>query len=219
MNKNLLVIGVMAVLGTGGMSVQAAVLNTGDLLSISAGIYDIDTGFVIAGSWMGGDANGNAVISSSEKVAVYPGTDGGVVMGMTQSPGEIDDWSYYSVAGGDYTTIAPTGGTTAGIDFTGWTVAWSSIPAINMGGGAWGAGYSNGVANFSWSGTYGDAYTLDYHATVPFNDPSGFGGVRFAWHLTGNVVAGSSSVPVPGAVWLFGSGLLGLMAAVKRKSV
>ncbi len=219
MNKKFLIAGIVAVLGTGGMGAQAAVLNAGDLLTISAGVYDIDTGFVVAGSWMGADTNGNGSISSSEEVAAYPGTDGGVITGTTQAPSEIDYWGeWFGNYGQDYTTIAPTGGTTAGINFSGWTVTWRSISAINMGSGAWGIGYSNGVANFTWSGTYGDTYTLDYHATVPVGDQSGFGGVRFAWHLTG-VVTAAPAVPVPAAAWLFASGLLGLMGIIKRKTV
>lgn len=215
MKMKCLMAGIVTVLGAGGIDAQAAMLNAGDLLTISAGVYDIDTGFVVAGSWVGADSNGDGTVSSPETAPAYPGTDGGIIMGVTQLPGEIDYWGdWFGHYGQDYTTVAPTGGTTAGIDFSGWMTIWGPVPALNMGGGAWGAGYSNGVANFSWSGIYGDAYSLDYHATVPFNDPSGFGGVRFAWHLEGIV---QSAVPVPATAWLFGSGLLGLFSSVRRR--
>jgi hypothetical protein len=63
----------------------------------------------------------------------------------------------------------------------------------------------------------GSNYVLDYHATVPVNDVSGFGGVQYALHLEGTVV------PVPEAstygMMLAGLGLVGFMASRRRKSV
>ncbi len=63
----------------------------------------------------------------------------------------------------------------------------------------------------------GDTYTLDYTATVPQADPSNFGGVDYALHLEGTIGDAPSAVPVPAAVWLFGSGLLGLVGVARRK--
>lgn len=40
-----------------------------------------------------------------------------------------------------------------------------------------------------------------------------FNGVFGNWHITGNM----STVPVPAAVWLFGSGLIGLFCFTRRK--
>jgi energy-converting hydrogenase Eha subunit G len=88
-----------------------------------------------------------------------------------------------------------------------------------MGAGAWGAGFTNGVGNLTWSGVYGTAYTLDYHATVPLGDASGFGGVAYALHLTGVATA----APVPEAstygMMMAGLGLVGFMASRRRKSI
>ena len=83
-----------------------------------------------------------------------------------------------------------------------------------MGGGAWGEGFTDGVGNFVWDGVYGHAYTLDYRATVPANDPSGFGSVGLAWHFEGVV-----AVP-EAATWgmmLAGLGLVGLATRRRRR--
>ncbi len=77
--------------------------------------------------------------------------------------------------------------------------------------------YTNGVAKFSWSGVDGSAYTLDYLATVPLGDASGFGGVKYALHLEGTV----AMVPEASTygMMLAGLGLVGFMASRRRKSV
>lgn len=52
----------------------------------------------------------------------------------------------------------------------------------------------------------------------PSEDPNnaGFAGWTAEWYYTGNVT-GLKPVPVPAAVWLFGSGLLGLVGVARRK--
>ena len=91
----------------------------------------------------------------------------------------------------------------------------------------------------------GDTFTLYYTASVPNGDPSGFGDVRYRLGFDGGlassllltasaevvgfsdddpglvlsgVIGSSSAVPVPAAVWLFGSGLLGLIGLARRKT-
>jgi hypothetical protein len=156
------------------------------------------------------------------------GTEGGTIDAA---------WSFFSNTGMDFTTSAITGDTTTGLTMSGWTVTWNGIPAISMGGGLQNCGtatdgicvqgtndfsgtFNNGtgIASFLWSGVYGTGYTLDYTAVVPKADPSGFGGVPYQLHLVGVVnEAVVSAVPVPAAVWLFGSGLLGLVGIARRK--
>ena len=75
-----------------------------------------------------------------------------------------------------------------------------------------------GIQSFYWSGTaYAsnptNAWAFDFSDGIQFNgakiDPGGHG-----WAVRAGDV---SAVPVPAAVWLFGSGLLGLVGMARRK--
>lgn len=65
-----------------------------------------------------------------------------------------------------------------------------------------------GIGAYTWDGTYGSAYTIS--CTAHFVDPSvrGLYGAHYDLFLTGIV---TSAVPVSAAVWLFGSGMSGLL--------
>lgn len=160
------------------------------------------------------------------------------------SKGRIDqEWDFFGNAGVSFTDVAPTvvtdGGFTKTLDFSGWSVAWAGIPKINMGGGiqdcgTTGDGKCVNSGNVDLAGTYDNGtqlativcstsscsnsstYTLTYNAIVPQADPSNFGGVNYGLNLTGTVIS-TAVVPVPAAVWLFGSGLLGLVGVARRK--
>ena len=229
MKKTVLNTALAAVFGVAAMSAQAATLSAGDVLTINSGVTVFDTyGNAIgvsSGSWFGMDTDANTKISAGEATAITGRN--GVVIGSTQAPGYIDTWNFFGPTGYHWTTVAPTGDTTSGVDMSGWTVAWGAVPNIPMGTGAWtpencGAAhmgctaetFANGVGSFNWSGNLGDSYTLWYTATVPDGDPSGFGNVQYAVYLEGTVI---TSVPVPAAVWLLGSGLLGLVGVARRR--
>ena len=64
------------------------------------------------------------------------------------------------------------------------------------------------LCHVHWDGISGDAYSLDYAATVLAGDPSGFGGTQYFLHYEGIVTV--KPVPLPAAVWLLGPGLIGL---------
>ena len=229
----------------GAMSASAAVVNTGDVLSITAGVPAFDGSGtqtnVSSGSWFGMDNSGDSKIQGTEKVALSQGTTG-LVIGVTTSAGASHPgaptagdtnaitapWSFFGNTGSDYAIVAVTGDTVTGLNMSGWTVTWSGIPAIPMGTGAWtplnaatigmpAGPYTNGLAKFSWNGIDGGAYTLDYTATVPLGDASGFGGVKYALHLQGNV----AMVPEASTygMMLAGLGMVGFMASRRRKSV
>jgi hypothetical protein len=234
MKKTVLSSAILVVLGVSGLaasvSAQAAVVNTGDTLTINSGVPVYDTNGnqtnVTSGSWFGVDLSVDGRIVGVEKLVLAQGTTG-LVIGVTTSPGAMHagapvagdtnaitaPWQFFGNTGSDYVTTAVTGSTTTGLNLSGWTWTWNGIAAIPMGNGAWGTGYSNGIANFVWDGVYGHAYTLDYHATVPLGDPSNLGGLLYALHLEGVV----NPVPIPAAVWLLGSGLLGLVGVARRR--
>lgn len=248
MKKQVLAAAIVATLGAvASLGAQAAVVNNGDVLTITAGVPTTSNGTILnvpSGSWFGMDTNGSASITGPEKTPLAQGVQG-LVIGVAQNmggynthsgpsssvPGDSANvnapWDFFGNTGKNFTTVAVTGSTTAGLNLSGWTVSWNGIASIPMGSTAWGTGFSNGIGNFTWDGTYGHTYTLDYHGTVPHGDPSNFGDVKYALHLVGTVTTGPAAtavanlgpapVPVPAAVWLFGSGLLGLVGIARRK--
>lgn len=236
------------VLIAGGLTAataQAATLNNGDTLTISAGIYSVDEfgepDNVVSGSWYAWDASSTpSAINGFEKSALYQGTTG-IVIGQPTSPGAshagepvgsdanaIDaPFSFLGTTGSHYTITGIMGGTDTGLDMSGWRFTYNGVPSVNMGSGAWiptntGAngmatgGYTDGVGIFNWDGIYGHTYTLDYTTTVPVGDPSGLGEAgRFAFHLTGTVVAVPEASTY--AMMLAGLGLVAI--AVRRRAV
>ncbi len=225
----------VAMVLTAGMSTSASA----ELLNYS--VLNFDTGSVTcisscsanyggiagvsSGSYFGMDADGDGSISVIERTAISQYN--GLIVGTTQdasgshtglpdgteSPDIDNPWGFYGNTGMHY-SISPTnilsddGAGNVTLDFSGWGIAWNGISRIDMSTNAW-EGNAEGVAIVSCGVdcSAGDSYTLDYSAAIPIGDPSGIGGVRYNLHLEGTI----SAVPVPAAVWLFGSGLLGLL--------
>lgn len=141
----------------------------------------------------------------------------------------FDIWGFFGNTGMDYfrtTAVADNGNGT--LNFGGWTVTWNGIPAIDMSTNAWQPGncaslgctgwtFTNSTARFQCGGsactspTNGAAYVLDYTATVPNGDPSGFGNVHYYLHLVGNitVVGALSAATVGGTSKTLSAGSLG----------
>jgi hypothetical protein len=138
--------------------------------------------------------------------------------GGTESPGIDNPWGFFGNTG-MHETIAPltilsddnNGNVT--LDFGGWLMEWNGVDMPLGGSGSFPE--DTGIATMTCASSceVGDSYILDYLAHVPPGNPSGFGGVQYTLYLEGNV----STVPVPPALWLFGSGLLGLVGISRRK--
>jgi hypothetical protein len=223
MKKSLIASAVLAALG-GISSANAALTNDGlTTLSITLG----DGSCASTGTWPDCDYGANVVTSGSfftmdGNYGAIIESDLGVVLGTTQAfsgtagaplapyPGDgtniTQAWTFFGNLGTNYTVSAADAISDTSIDFSGWRVGWGEVAEINMGSG--------GTATIS-CGTCDDgaAYSLDYSAVVPPGDPSGFGGVAYGLHMEGFV----SQVPVPAAVWLFGSGLMGLVGVARRR--
>lgn len=238
MKKQILCAAIVSTLGTvASLGAQAATVNNGDILHITAATFD-SNGYVNGGSYYGVDTNGNNQISAAEKVALAEGTTG-LVIGVTSTPGASHGGAptasdtnavtapdvFFGSTGSWYFTSPVTGSTTGGLNMSGWNWAWNGLQSIPLGSGPWQPGncaalgctgytFTNGIGRFQWDGVYGHAYTLDFTSTGLPGDPSGFGGVRFYTHLEGMVAA--APVPVPAAMWLFGSGLAGLFGLIRR---
>ena len=143
-----------------------------------------------------------------------------------ENPGIDNAWGFFGNTGMHQSTsavnVTSASGDTANLDFSGWSVTWNGIADIPMSGGAHSGG-TDGVAVVTCAAgsgcASGSTYTLDYYATVPVGDPSNFGGVKYLLHLDGVIGDAPAAIPVPAAVWLFGSGLLGLVGVARRRKV
>lgn len=128
--------------------------------------------------------------------------------------GAVNTFTAASAAGAaPNPTGAPSGTVDGGVmtvDLGGWYAEWNGT---NFSQGTKPGG-DNG-SSVAATGTY-DANTgafdiswNSYITTAPFADKMGY------WHLTGT--AEIAAVPVPAAVWLFGSGLVGLAGIARRR--
>ena len=75
---------------------------------------------------------------------------------------------------------------------------------------------ANGTSTSASGTTSGNTFDLEYSSYITggsFDGQTGF------WHLQGTFTEAAPEVPVPAAVWLFGSGLLGLVGVARRKKV
>lgn len=129
-------------------------------------------------------------------------------------------WLYFGNTGmhetvSPVTTVSDDGFGNVLLDFSGWRMDWNSVENIPLGGDPVNYPGDTGMAQLTCSGSCGagDTYSLDYSAHVPIGDPSSLGGIEYLLHLEGTI----SAVPVPAAVWLFGSGLLGLLGVARRR--
>lgn len=214
MNKTLISLAVASILPLAA-STAHAVLAPNAVLNFNPGVVTTSlygASLVKTGSYFGMDTSGNGAITANERTALVQ--HDGLFLGLTQaasgshtgapgssaneSPGIDAAWAFFGNTGLDYTaankpaTVLSTPATnTATIDMSGWTVTWNGIASIPMGSGAWQTTPANpesvAVVTCAVDCGTGDTYTLDYSATVPLGDPSGFGGVKYNLRLDGTV--------------------------------
>jgi len=206
------------------MSAHASDLNAGDKLTITNGVtvFDAngDPANVSSGSFFVVDASGDGKIQGVEKTALSQGSTGITIGRSNTAPGEISaPWLFFGYTGDNWVSTAITGGT-GGLDMSGWTVTWNG-EVIGLGTGAWQvnafsgmptSGYTNGTGIFSWSGVYGDSYTLDYTAAVQSGP---FVGIKYALHLEGVTAVPEASTY---GMMLAGLGLVGVAARRRKQS-
>ena len=235
MNKKYLAISFGILTSVSAISSEAS-LSSSALLGFDSGvpIYDIFGNIIdMQGSYFSVDTNGDGVFTVFESIAISPGTDGGLLLGQVQpasipSTSTLDGteiapfdspWLFLGQYGAHQSTSPVTISSDDGngnvlLDFSGWGVTWNGIPNIDLGGSVDFSDTGLAVVTCALDCSDGDIFTLDYSAHVPLDDPNGFAGVPWKIHLEGVV----SAVPVPAAVWLFGSGLLGLIGFARRKA-
>jgi hypothetical protein len=211
MKKTLVSIAIVGALGITSQSAQAALASDANL-SIDAGSnfgMEVSPGFILPTAISGN--NGINIGTIQNATGSHSGAPDG-----SESPDIDNPWTFFSNTGmhGSSSAInilSDDGAGNVTLDFSGWYVTWNAIPVIDMGSG--------GAAAMTCSGTCaaGDTYELTYAAVVPAGDPSSFGGVNYSLNLFGTV-SDAAVIPVPAAVWLFGSGLLGLVGVARRKA-
>jgi hypothetical protein len=161
-------------------------------------------------SWVAVDIYIDGAFSS--KVPLYGGLDGGIALGSTQVHGAIDtdsflyDALYHTHTGSLFIASDDLNGN-ATINMTGWTANWNGRD-FDMDTG------EDAIVTCGIDCSVGDSYILNYMAIV---SEGGFEGLPYMIHLEGTIGSSMASVPVPAAMWLFGSGLIGLVGVVRRK--
>ena len=196
----------------------ALLLIAGFSSTAHSAIYDVSTMSITGGDFSMAGAGGTIV----------PGGVTPMVMGTYQGSAPptcalLDDLLPHSLAGFEFGFFGPavvrtaeTDGVNSGFaapsaavntetgsinaDLSSWTMYWCGT-SYNLGSSSITGSYHVGSGN----------YDINWSATVnggPFN------GQVSDWHLTG---VASVVVPVPAAVWLFGSGLIGLVGFARSR--
>lgn len=183
-----------------------------------------------SGSYFTMDYNGDGIFSESERNVmtrlngVYINTAQPASGSHSGSPDGTESasidmpFSFFGNTGMHQTTspvtiLSDDGAGLVTLNFSGWSVTWNGIPDIPLGG--YTAMGDTGIATLlcGTDCSLGDTFTLDYAAHIPPYHPSGFGEVYYGVHLEGTI----GTVPVPAAVWLLVSGLIGLASVAQRR--
>jgi len=142
------------------------------------------------------------------------GSHAGAING-SESPDIDNPWTFFGGTGMHQTTSAVSvsggSGDSYTLDMSGWNVTWNGIASIPL------VSTSSPTITCTTSSSCSDSsnYTLD---AVFHVNGAGFTTVSYGLHLTGHV-ANAGVIPVPAAVWLFGSGLVGLAGVARRRKI
>ena len=227
MKKSLVASAVLAALGIGiSGGASAALVNDGSMkLTMDLGTGSCAAGGTFPNCLYGANvATGGSFFTMDGNFGAIIESDAGIILGADQSfdgtvpsagnpyPGDgtniTKPWPFFGNTGSNFAETPISAVSDTEIDMGGWRVVWAEVPNINMGAGA-----NATIACEGGTCEIGDTYSMSYSAVVPPGDPSGFGGVLYALEVTGTIEA----VPVPAAVWLFGSGLVGLVGVARRR--
>lgn len=211
-----------------------AIALTAGMISGAAQAATIDTLFAGTGSSFGmGFFTGNAMIpifgSSNNIVGAYnpPGWNTNVGNNATQ-PSAVTSFAFSTNFVNTYTAAAatqvgvPGGGPipTGTVGGANTTIANGDVIAVNLSSyfANWnGTDFNQGTANALGTVTsvVGNAfaYTLDWTSLIAGGPP--FGGQVGTWHFAGTGTV--AAVPLPAAVWLLGSGLIGMVGVARRR--
>lgn len=144
--------------------------------------------------------------SSNNTVAVYTSAADGVNSGFAEPTGditagvatlELDSWTIWENGGVYNQGSTSTKGAAETCVTTNTFVTRCSTPVVVDSYNA-----ATGAFSASWDSVFVGGV---------------FNGVLGGWNIEGVMSTGSSAVPVPAAVWLFGSGLIGLVSFSRRK--
>ena len=146
--KNKMLAGMLAVTSLGTASSVYA-FNSGDVITFKPGVSSYGSGGpVVTGSYFAMDFNGNGKFSNSERTAIAPGANGGIIIGALQpaagshsgcpngsESNTIDaPWCFFGNTGMHQTVDIPvTDNGNGTLDFRGWSVTWNGVQ-IPMGG-------------------------------------------------------------------------------------
>jgi len=221
--------------------VTHAALSSNAVLNFDVPVFNA-AGQVVSGANFGVDFTGDGIIELIERTPLFQ--NNGLALGTTQTATvltpDIDaPWLFFGQQGvhssaSPVTILSDSGTGTVELDFSGWQINWNNN-VIDLGDNSWGSN-PDGVAILNCSGdcSAGDTFSLFYTAQV---DEGPFIGIRYRFgldnaNLLSNLAVSSEgvvedlgviatgtigAVPVPAAVWLFGSGLIGLVTVASRR--